>query len=365
MFNFSFTELAIIFWIMMIILDGIIAFLVPAKRVESRLLDKHTRDKIVKNYVLGKKGIYRSIEPKVKKLGKDMINQLSTTLDNKIQNHITINTENIKQEIDHTLKNDVPHMLDDRITTLNDDIHSQITAIKEDTDEQLDDLKEDINDLINNQLSPALRDLGLQVATLKGECARAFSSSGVNARSEKKQEREKKEQILMLSPKHNKTYLFWKFLLGNKSITITEYDKGLDFMLGGFSGLFGSENTGDLPILPRSLPLQQASFEEMRTASQTGNGQTQESAKSYSVMDLSESEEIQAKNECYRALTQQLGFEPSVAKGIIKEGEKAQKIKKDSMYYIKPETETEPKTKKKKEKDLNGEKQETEKEKET
>lgn len=100
----DFMSLAIIFWIVMIILDGIIAFYIPARRMEARLKRFETKKEIVNLYG---KGIFNALKPQLKDER------------NKIVNYVE---HRVNKKIDRIVTNDIPHLLDNKMAVIDKEI---------------------------------------------------------------------------------------------------------------------------------------------------------------------------------------------------------------------------------------------------
>lgn len=123
MLNLSFVQLAMLFWIIMIIFDAIIALTLPPYMTWKRAISK--RDEIASKFgVPIADAAYSSLRPKLKKDAKDILQSIETNVGQKIDNNIKV-----------LLTNDIPHMIDDKLDDVREDLRIMHDNIMLKTDE--------------------------------------------------------------------------------------------------------------------------------------------------------------------------------------------------------------------------------------
>jgi hypothetical protein len=232
-------DFVVSFWlILMIVLDGIIAFSVPAWRVKLNLLSKETRKAIVSYYVTGKNGIYQKLRPRLLEDANIIIDRIS----NKLSSEVDIRINNM-------VTNDIPHIMYNNLEQLKDQLKSQF-------DERLSKLDKDFGSALQVVLQ--------QMDKVSSDCMRVVGAKGNMDKNIKQQKRLIAEKTIMeQKPKYGGIDLARMLTLAKQGqafgfITKGDYNHYLDQMIKMYEGSFnGAEDSGIMSLLQGSLPLQQ------------------------------------------------------------------------------------------------------------
>jgi len=214
----------------MMIVDAIIAYYVPVKRIEKRLKNPETINELATSYG---KGVYSAVKPQLKK----DLDSIITRLENKVNSSITT-----------VINNDIPHIMDEKLEQVETKLSNQLTV-------QLNDLQ-----------NAVYRNLGSQGGIAKGE---------------KQQERLLKEQLIRdTDPKAYESVVMARMLKKFTGMSNTEMDMLLDMKLFQLQkeGKLGSKGSGTVSILPGSLPHFDEGIETVRQAPCKGTVEKQTGA---------------------------------------------------------------------------------------
>jgi len=201
----------------MYFLDGIIAFFVPANRVKKTLLDPVNIDTIAKHYG---QGIYEKVRPTLKEDAEKIIDSIYSKMESHINNKIQI-----------LCTNDLPHMMEDKLQIVKDDIPIHLRAAMTDSYQMIDEKLHRIQKDIQSDL------------------LRAMSSAGTAQKSFKSQERlDRMKQISMLNPQLGIGLTFAK-----KNMSASEFDMFLDAVeysaMSSAGGAQIGQNEKEMPTL--------------------------------------------------------------------------------------------------------------------
>ena len=233
----------------MYIFDALIAFYIPAKRVEKRLSDPNTIGKLSGMYG---RGVYKAVKPDLERATNKLLDKINTKVNASIESvnrnvnrnmdffdeKITININDVKSHINKQITNHIPTMIDTRLQHFQNEIQNQ---------------------------------LFMQIDGLRNALYRNMGSQGAQARSNKAQERLLLEStIIQADPSLEQKIYMGKMLRKNKIIDTSIYDQGLSLMMFKLQrdGKLGSKGIGTMPLFPGSLPHVDESFETVRQAPQ-------------------------------------------------------------------------------------------------
>jgi len=218
--------------LVMYVLDGIIAFFIPAKRVEKRLKDEKTAKEITELYG---RTLYENIRPQIREDADKLFKEFRLS----IRNDVDTGIGDIKNTVTNVINNDIPHIIDTRINELKEQLRNTEVAMY-----------------------------------------RQMGARGPDARKQKEEEDlyllntikevapDKYEMARMM-------YTAAKF----GAITKAEWRKGVSGIMA-ISGKDGEKGAGVMSVLSGSLPQVQAGTQTVRPEVATGEKTTQESSQS-------------------------------------------------------------------------------------
>ncbi|MCP5006743.1 MAG: hypothetical protein GY941_22780, partial [Planctomycetes bacterium] len=304
----------------MIFTDMGVAFTVPPWMVERRFWKKLPEVSA---------RIWKDFKPKVETMKKEILFSVMTA---------------VNRKLDQIVKNEIPHIIDERIEKLDDRLDNVHQMITEDFNFEVDEIERNINDKIKTVIdhvdtkvldlkqdlvitSKNAETVTVAIVDLQNQLAKTLGATGGMAKKAKEIERLKLIQnVIKEHPEKQKSienlYMFKKIF----GLSQKDFDTGLMFITGGISGMIGGMQVGsqELPTVPMVQGQALNQKERQSVCEETRQGSSEQAPLATSGVVITDKDKI---NSLKGSLVEQ-GIPKELVNQWAKKGKEANKEKK-------------------------------------